>query len=483
MWPASLNLPRADLPLVAVGAGLTVTVALASTRIGGTFSLGVLVAITFFFFAVAGFIAFPHITVAAMIPTFALIPAIKVLAVPWIGPAKDALTLAAITAAAVLVVQRSGEGHRQPGDFWVGAMVLFVIGLYFVNLGGRLEHDVAWAQGIRLISEPLLLLVVGFLLPQPRRVLRWAIVSLVATGVFVALVGIAQQALGEARLIELGYSYTIQVRSIGDRLRSFGTMDESFAYAAFLLLALVALMIGVRRGIPAVLAGFVIALGLLFSYVRTALVILIALLGLWLWRSQRPTIAAFLLSVAVMAAAVILVWSSGGTETRTVRAGPSLFLTINGRTEGWKVVLDSPRTWAVGKGVGEVGVAAERATYSVSRRERDQSDVSAVDSGYFALIADVGFIGLVAFLALAGRLFVLAKHAIDRGIAEGWLAAGFLLVILLDAVTRDSFTGFPTAFLGLLLVGLSLAAARETEEAAEETTSPGRPAVARPARA
>jgi hypothetical protein len=481
MWPASLNLPRADLPLVAVGAVLTVTVALASTRLGGTFSLGVLVAVTFFFFAVAGFMAFPHLTVAAMIPTFALIPAIKVLAVPWIGPAKDAITLAAITAAAVLVIQRAGEGHRQTGDFWIGAMVLFVIGLYFVNIGGRLERDVAWAQGFRLISEPLLLLVVGFLLPQPRRVLRWAIVSIVATGVFVALVGIAQQALGEERLIELGYSYTIQVRSIGDRLRSFGTMDESFAYAAFLLLALVALLIGIRRGIPAAIAGCVIALGLLFSYVRTALVIAIALLGLWLWRSQRPTIAAFLLSAAVMAAAATLIWSSGGTETRTVRAGPSLFLTINGRTEGWKVVLDSPRTWAVGKGVGEVGVAAERATYSVSRREREGSDVSAVDSGYFALIADVGFIGLVAFLALAGRLFVLAKHAIDRGIAEGWLAAGFLLVILLDAVTRDSFTGFPTAFLGLLLVGLSLAAAREAEEAAEEKTSRGRPGVARTA--
>jgi hypothetical protein len=448
MWPASLNLPRADLPLVAVGAVLTVTVALASTRLGGTFSLGVLVAVTFFFFAVAGFMAFPHLTVAAMIPTFALIPAIKVLAVPWIGPAKDAITLAAITAAAVLVIQRAGEGHRQTGDFWIGAMVLFVV---------------------------------GFLLPQPRRVLRWAIVSIVATGVFVALVGIAQQALGEERLIELGYSYTIQVRSIGDRLRSFGTMDESFAYAAFLLLALVALLIGIRRGIPAAIAGCVIALGLLFSYVRTALVIAIALLGLWLWRSQRPTIAAFLLSAAVMAAAATLIWSSGGTETRTVRAGPSLFLTINGRTEGWKVVLDSPRTWAVGKGVGEVGVAAERATYSVSRREREGSDVSAVDSGYFALIADVGFIGLVAFLALAGRLFVLAKHAIDRGIAEGWLAAGFLLVILLDAVTRDSFTGFPTAFLGLLLVGLSLAAAREAEEAAEEKTSRGRPGVARTA--
>ena len=476
-------LSRADLPVVAAGAGLTVAAAVASMRIGGTFSVGVLLAVTCFFFAVAGFIAFPHVTVAAMIPTFALIPAIKVLAVPWIGPAKDGFTLAAVAAAAVLVVQRAGESHRQPGDFWVAGLVVFLIGLYFVNVGGRLERDVAWAQGVRLISEPLLLLVVGLLLPRPRRALRWAMVSLVLTGVFVALVGIVQQAIGEARLIELGYSYTLQVRSIGDRLRSFGTMDESFAYAAFLLLALVALLMAMRRGIPSFVAGSVIVLGLVFSYVRTALVIAIALLGLWLWRSQRPTIAAFFLTVAVTAAAAILIWSSGGTESRTVRAGPSLFLTINGRTDGWKVVLDDPRTWVVGKGVGEVGVAAERATYSVSRRERQDTDVSAVDSGYFALIADIGFVGIVSFLALAARLFALAKHAIDRGFNEGWLAAGFLVVLLLDAVTRDSFTGFPTAFLGMLLIGLSLAAAREAEETTERPVPPGRPRAPRPARA
>ena len=280
------------------------------------------------------------------------------------------------------------------------------------------------------------------------------------SGVFVALTGIAQQGMGESRLIELGYSYTLQVRSIDGRLRSFGTMDESFAYAAFLLLALAALIFW-YRGLVVGLAGGVIAVGIACAQVRTSAVIALALLGIWLARSRRPTVALFILAAALTAAAATLIWSSSGTETRTVRAGPSLFLTINGRTDAWKVVLDDPRTWAVGKGVGEVGVAAERATYSVSREKRDEDEASAVDSGYFALIADVGFVGLVVFLALAARLLFLAKAAIDRGLNEGWLAVGFLTVVLLDAVTRDSFTGFPTAFLGTLLVGLSLAAAAE----------------------
>ena len=464
MRPSWLALTRADLPLLAGGAFITLGAAAASMRIGGIFSVGALMAVALFFAFVAGFMAFPHLTIALMIPTFALIPAIKVLAVPWIGPLKDLMTIAAITAAAALVIQRAGEGAKQRGDATAAALVCFLVGLYFFNLGGRLEHDLAWSQGVRLISEPMLLLLVGLVLPQARRTLRWAMASLVATGVFVALTGIAQQVLGEERLVDLGYSYTLQVRSIDGRLRSFGTMDESFAYAGFLLLALAALLFWRRRGILVGIAGTVIAVGLACAQVRTSVVIAIALLGLWLACSQRPTVAAFFIVAAVAAAAATLIWSSSGTETRTVRAGPSLFLTINGRTEGWKIVLDDPRTWAVGKGVGEIGVAAERATYSVSRRERKKNQASAVDSGYFALIADVGCIGLIVFLALATRLFNLARRATRGRSNAGWLALGFLMVLLLDAVTRDSFTGFPAAFLGMLLVGLSLAAAEEEME-------------------
>jgi hypothetical protein len=467
MPPSWLALSRADLPLLAGGAFLTVGAAAAAMRVGGSVSFSAIVALTLFFAVVAGFIAFPHITVAAMIPTFALLPAIKVLAFPSLGPLKDVVTIAAITAMLVLVVQRAGEGSQQRGDFWAAGLVVFLVGLYFVNLGGSLQRDVAWFHGIRLVSQPLLLLLVAMVLPQARRTLRWALASLLATGVFVALVGVAQQLIGADRLIELGYSYTLQVRYIGDRLRSFGTMDESFAYAAFLLLAIVGLLFWARRSIPFYVVGGVLAVGLALAYVRTSVLVILALLGIWLARSHRPTVAAFLLLVAFTAGVAILVWSSNGTESRTVRAGPSLFLTINGRTEGWKLVLESPKTWFIGKGVGEIGTAAERATYSVSRRERDIDDASAVDSGYLAFVADVGFIGLVAFLALVARLYSLARAAVARGLTAGWLAAGFLTVILLDAVTRDSFTGFPTAFLGLFLVGLSLAAAREEIEAAD----------------
>jgi hypothetical protein len=84
----------------------------------------------------------------------------------------------------------------------------------------------------------------------------------------------------------------------------------------------------------------------------------------------------------------------------------------------------------------------------------------AVDSGYFATIADVGLVGLALLIALLARLGTLALRGAARDDDFGWLALGVLTVLALDAVTRSSFTGFPTAFLGFLLVGLALAAAR-----------------------
>ena len=43
---------------------------------------------------------------------------------------------------------------------------------------------------------------------------------------------------------------------------------------------------------------------------------------------------------------------------------------------------------------------------------------------------------------------------------------GWLAVLLLDAVTRASFSGFPTGFLGMLLIGLGIAASTTPSVAA-----------------
>ena len=68
-------------------------------------------------------------------------------------------------------------------------------------------------------------------------------------------------------------------------------------------------------------------------------------------------------------------------------------------------------------------------------------------------------------MALFARLLVLSARIATRGHAAGWVALAFLADILLDALTRASFTGFPTAFVGLLVVGLALASVPEEADA------------------
>jgi hypothetical protein len=469
-WVARLPLPRADLPLIAGGFALTSLLALVATQVGEGFSLALIVVLTLFFTIVTAFVVVPYLALALTIPIFALIPMLKVLAFPWIGPFKDLITMAAISAAAVLVVQRSSQGRPQRGDFWVAAAIGVFAALYLVNVGG-LNWNLAWTHGVRLALEPLALLLVGLTLSDSRRTLRWAMVSLVVTAVFVAIVGIAQQLLGEWALYDLGYSFRVQLRTYNDRLRSFGTLDEPFAYAAFLLLALASLLMWFRLNVWTLAAGSVIVTGLFFSFVRTALVVVLALCALWLARKGYTNTSVFLMAVAAVSAVVILFAASTATETRTVRTGSSSFLTVNGRTQAWRLFLNDPKVWFLGHGVGKVGTAAERATYKLTQDPQEASRQIAIDSGYFAAIADVGLLGLAAMLAIFGRLLIRARRFAIRGSPAGWLAIGFTAVLMIDAVTRASFTGFPTAFLALLLTGVALGAALEGDPDAAEARS------------
>ena len=471
MLARRLGLTAADAPLLAGGLVLLLAAAYLSTIVGAGLSLGALALLALLLLVVTAFLATPHLAVAVTIPLFVLIPVIKVLALPWLGPLKDLVTVGAILASLMLVIQRSATGERIKADSWAVGLALLLIGLYVANLGGRLERDAAWLHGMRLNALPLMLLIAGMALPNPRRTLRWATASLIATAVFVALVGIAQQAIGVERLNELGFEYDLHLRTIEGRLRSFGTLDDPFAYAALLMFAFAAVLMWMRRGAIAVAAGTIIAAGLTVSYVRSAIIIAFALVAVWLARKRQTTVSFFLMLFAAVVAGFLLVRSSGATEGRTVRAGPNFFLTVNGRTDAWSIIFDKPSAMPFGQGVGEVGTAADRATYTVSRsaEEARSAEGAIVDSSYFATIGDIGVIGLALLIALFGRLLVLALRAERAGSRAGALALGLLTVMILDPLARESLTGFPTAFLGFLMLGLATAAAhQEVEERVEE---------------
>lgn len=413
---------------------------------------------------VAGFVFVPWLVVPAIIPLFVALPTLDFFVNPLLGGVKELVSLAAIAAAVILVVQR--RAARRPIRLDIATAILFglIVTLYLANIGGNLTgesgYDAPWYQGVRLFCQPLSLLLVGMVLRDPRRTFRAASVSLIVTAVVVAMIGLAQQAIGVDGLVALGYEYGEQVRQIDRRLRSFGTLSEPFAYTSFLLLGLSVLLVWQRRTPAAYLLVPVVAAGLAVSYVRTAAVIAAAILGLALARRGQKILASLLLTGAMVAGVAALVVAAGAAQTRTVAASPTSYLTLNGRTELWQSQIgDSPDTWIFGRGVGATGTAAARAAQSLVGKKQlnSQRPSTVVDSGYLALVADIGVVGLALMLALFGRLLVQGRALARSGDSRGWAAIAILVVLLLDALSRESFTGFPTAYLGMLLVGLALA--------------------------
>ena len=456
--------PSTDLVTVALGALLTVATVLFVGRYGPGLGLAAPLGACLFLGIVAAFVVTPHIAVAATIPYFALLPLFKVFGSGIIGATKDVITLAAVAAGGVLLVERRAGRLGWPADRPVLILVTFLFGLYLVNIGGNLSGDsgygVAWFHGVRLFSEPLFLLVVGLSLRDPERTFRWAARALIATGVVEAFVGAFQQVVGIQRLLTYGYTYGSQVRQIGPYLRSFGTLDEPFSYATLLLFALTIVLLRGRLrtadyGVLAILSA-----GLVLSFVRTAALIALGLVGLALARRGRTRVAVFVLLIAVTGSAILFVVTSGATSTRSVRVSQNQYLTLNGRTGLWSsAVGHSPSGWVLGRGVGVVGTASQRARQSLTGGATNTRAPggTVVDSAFPEVAADIGFVGLAILLSLFGRLGLLAWRAAGRGFSSGWIALGVLTVVLLDALTRESLTGFPTAYIGMLLLGLACA--------------------------
>ena len=455
------GIERVDLFTFGIGGILTLALTLGSVHRQTRLDVGVFAALVLYLVLVAAWLLAPHVMVGLSIPIFAFLPTAKVFVSPVLGPVKDVITLAAGGAVLVTVLQRDRRRGTRV-DPLVTMLVVAFGGLYVFNLGGNLTtggHGIAWAQGVRLVGEPLILLLAGLSLRDPRRTLDVAMMMLVGTGVLVAVYGIYQQYLGPARLVGLGYSYSHEVREISGHLRSFGTLDDPFAYAAFLAQALAGAVFWMRRGPLKASVILVLLIGMSTSLVRSAILVCVALAALWLLQLRKGTLGFILIAASAAAGLSFLLATAGASETHTVRAGPNQYVTLNGRTTVWATVFSKPSRVPFGLGVGKVGTAAARAKLSVITDPRAaQTKTLAVDSGYFATVADVGLVGFLVFATLLTRLAAMGVAATRRAGPAGWLALAWLAAVLLDAVTRESFTGFPTAFLGFLLIGIALAA-------------------------
>jgi hypothetical protein len=457
-------LPLIDLSTVALGVFLTLVTVMFVGRYGTGLGLAAPLGAILFVAIVAAFVFTPHMAVAATIPYFAFLPFLRIYSSQMLGATKDIITLAAVAGAAVVIVERRAGRRGWAADRPVLILVSFLFALYLLNIGGNLSgesgYDIAWFHGVRLFSEPLFLLVVGLALPNPLKTYRWAVRSLVAAAVVTTAVGCVQQVLGVQWLIDNGYKYGKQVRELGPHLRSFGTLDEPFSYAVLLLLALSVLLLrGRLRPYGYALAAF-FCVGLVLSFVRTAALILLAIVGIAIAQRGQPRVAVFVVLIAVSGSALLFAFTSGATSSHSVQISPNEYLTLNGRTGLWSSALGhAPSGWVLGRGVGVVGTASQRARESLTGTASTTRTTGGtyVDSAYPEVAADIGFVGLAILLALFGRLIILAWRAAGRGLSSGWTALGILSIILLDALTRESLTGFPTAYIAMLLLGLAAA--------------------------
>ena len=470
-----------DLAPLGLGAAVTLLAALEAAHGGAVLSLGPLLGLLLFMLLLAGYVTAPHVAVAFTIPFFIVLPMVKTLVTPTVAPTKDIMIGAAALATGVAIVQRKRVRTSTPVDQGVVVAALLLMGMYFVNIGAGItgvgRFGLGWFHGVRLVWEPLLLMLFGLSVRDPRRTLRWALVSLIAASFGTALYGLAQQALGPSWLVAHGYSYGAQVRTTFGRLRSFGTLDETFDYATVLGFGLTGVLLWARRGVLTTSAGAIIAAGLLVSFVRGAAISVAALLALVLARKGHTSTAVLLLAAVAASAIAFVLAATRPTPGRVVQAGPSIYLTLNGRTRSWKEALGKPKNWAFGRGVGLYGTAAARAARpAVSLPSGTKPPTAAADSGYLATLSDVGLIGLALLLTLFGRIIVLFRRAIAHGEQLGWFGIGLVTVMLLDAALRSSFTGFPTADIVFLLVGLTVAATTIRRGA-------GRRAAERPAKA
>ena len=411
---------------------------------------------------VVAFARLPHVMAAVLVVFLATQPLLRDFVSSGFGPAKDVVVIAATVAAGWWLA--FGGVERRRIDAWLLAGIAVVLAVYLINPAG--SHDTAWFHATRLVLEAFLLLIVGFSTPDPRRTWRWTLAALGVSAAGIAIWGLVQQQIGLYGLVDLGYGYDQQVRlTAGGSFRSFGTFDDPFNYAAFLAIALTSAVLARRKpALVAILVPLLVA-GIAVSFVRTSLAFLPVLLALALLQRRR-TIALVAVLAAMLAAVVLFLAVSPPDPPSRVGTGRAdVIITLNGRTDGWAKILDTPRAAIAGRGVGDLGTGKARADAAARAAQRNQpsQQTSAqhqrynVDSSYFALAADIGVVGLLLVLAVFARISTLGVRIIGRGRTEGWVVIGLVLEMAVDSLTRTSLTSFPVGFIGLFVLGVALA--------------------------
>ncbi len=393
--------------------------------------------------------------VAAFVPYYGLlliVPHKPPFAEGW----KEALTLYTLVWAFVRSPRRSGARGAWPKV--VQPMLAYAaIGIASAVFIAPLVQG---AVGIKVDYFWLLLALAAWQCPLDASD-RDRLVSIVMCDALVtSLVGLAQQAVGHARLYALGYQYNSTIRFTGRFLRSFSTFATPFNFAFFLAFALIVT-------VPVCLEDRARLRNRLFLF--TTPIVLVALAftfvrGAWLEVGVAAMYLAVrryrvLLLLAPLAVVALLVLP--GQFSASALSDQSL----QERSVGWSQNLSHALSRPVGNGIGTTGASGQKATQVEGTTAT--TFVYEPDNQYYKALYELGVFGLWMLVFLLVSVLVESRRC-ERVLAGTDLAlacatSGLVLGAMVASAVSTWLEIFPNDMYLWLVLTVVVTAAREPQ--------------------
>lgn len=371
----------------------------------------------------------------------------------------------ALAAAGLALVVRAARGDVAALPLALAAPVAAFIALAAVSLTWSLDPKQGTVELVFFLFPAAALVAVVARAPIAPWLARALVVTLVALGSFFAVIGIWQAATHRvffARDLEVANAYTTYFRVTS-------LFKDPSLYGRHLVLAIAVLLVALWLGkiaVPAAVAAIALLfVGLWFSYSQSSMATLFAVtVAVTIVLTDRRT------RLVVTAACVALLLAAAGAVAATAEGSPWRKAT-SGRSHLAEVTLPVIRNNPLaGAGVGAQPLASRREADTDTRTSRNASHTTPL-----TVAAELGLLGVIAYLALLAVGVRLVLGAIDRDRAFGLGLAAVLFALVLFSLVYAGFFEDPIAW-----GALALAAAVGSRPAA----APGeqtQPPVRRPA--
>jgi hypothetical protein len=343
---------------------------------------------------------------------------------------KEALVLVTLAATFFAPPEARGvPGRRLPSWAFV-VLAFFAVGLASAVWVGGTQGLV----GLRIGFFYVLVALTIWRCPLNGRERDGLVTILMVVGFVTAVIGIAQQLIGQSQLVDLGYSYLVSVRTAGGYLRSFSTFVTNFPFALYLMLVMLI-------GIPSALVDrtrlrnqlFLLSLpvlvaGLVVSFTRAAwigLAVGLVYVGVTRFRTV-------LVVLAHVAAWIVIALFAVTSYSGAFLSGES----FQDRLEIWGTNASQVAEHPLGTGIATTGSAAEKLT---ERKGESAKSVLQPDNYYFKTTIELGVLGLWILLLLFVTAFSSVHTAARRlrgydaafatGVAASVLAAATVSLV------------------------------------------------------